>query len=302
MAWARVRQLESRSRRHFQDLDTLLIAQTRLGGFDERGACDGTCAVLAELAESSQAHYYRGAPSHLLLAGRHGAGGAQPALSGSQEEAVTRAMRDGLVSADPLVVPVPSGRRILGVVLLHDPNRHLDRTALAALAVAGRQLGPILQQLRRGMTLDYHLLDPQTGIGNEAAAAALIADVQPGDALALVRPASALVPADGSLTEDAIRDMAVYLRRAIRPTDDVARLNDKEFLLLLRDVHAPVEVVMNRVLQRWRETKDGKRVHAGAALHLPGQAPLETLDRTRQALRTSEITGFDIAAHDRAGE
>lgn len=89
-----------------------------------------------------------------------------------------------------------------------------------------------------------------------------------GDGLHHVRAAQGEQAADLVLGQ-----MGLHLRNSTRPGDAVARFDDDRFVIVLRDLKAPVDVVVRRIAESWLQVRPGRSISVGAALHLDGSAP-----------------------------
>ena len=79
---------------------------------------------------------------------------------------------------------------------------------------------------------------------------------------------------------------------ATRPPGDViAPSQDYGFLVVLRELKAPVDVIGLRLLQGWTEAGHGQTVSIGAAVHPPGGTPMVTQERAQWAMASARDLG-----------
>ncbi len=203
-----------------------------------------------------------------------------------------------------LVLPLPSSEAPAGAVVMYpinadDPHFTLDLARLFADTV-GLSIEHLyaIDELSRANSLDE-----LTGIGNRRHADALMASLQPGDALVLL-------DLDGFKTvndtrghaagDQVLQALSAHLQDCLRDSDMSARFGGDEFLIVARRAHADPLAVATRVLQGWgldRRSEDGPTptLSAGVALHESDMQPGETFERADQALYQAKRRGKNQA-------
>jgi GGDEF domain-containing protein len=200
--------------------------------------------------------------------------------------ALERVLRGGRIEAgDPLLVPLSGIGGAIAAVSVAGPQRRLDPFTVALLGLFGWTAGAALE--RYGAVVDAAGRDPVTGVGDHAHGTTAIASLHTGDAVVVcevdgvadVRRESGDGAADVLLGQ-----LGLHLRNAIRPGDAVARSGDEAFVVVLREVRGPIDLVVRRLLDTWAVEHPNRRLHVGAAVHRPRAAPIDTAESARAEL------------------
>lgn len=186
---------------------------------------------------------------------------------------------------DPLVVPLPTE---LGTAILVAQGAPRSR---AALTLLGEAAGPLidLHTLRTQAASAAHRIQPKERV------AGLLASLRAGDAVAVVGldHLAEVGRRSGQIAiESVVTAVGVHLLNATRPPGDtVAEIDGHRFFVVLRDLKAPVEAVAHRVLGSWTTTNPSTTLSIGAALHLDGIPPIDTLADAEAALASAQEVG-----------
>jgi GGDEF domain-containing protein len=276
-------------------VDALVVAAADLRAADVAEVGARLCRLGADLAAGDGAVLYVEGPGRIAVAGRHGAAapvdlelGGDPGVAAVLRGA---ALREG----DPLLVPVLGQAGVVGVVAVHGARRDVDEVLAGLLALFGTEAGGALDRMARsGLGYSVAETDPVTGVGNRRQASALVAALRPGDGL-VVLEVDGLDPLGashgGAGVDLLLGQMGLHLRNGTRPGDAVARLGDHQFVIALRELKAPVDVVVRRLIGSWLRAHPARPVSVGAALHLVGNAPIDTLERAQEALASARRSG-----------
>jgi diguanylate cyclase (GGDEF)-like protein len=149
------------------------------------------------------------------------------------------------------------------------------------------------------------LTDPLTGIGNRRHADAFLADVAPGDAIALVDidRFKRINDENGHAAGDEVlRKLAEHLARQVRANDHVARFGGEEFLVLLSGGSSTAVAAIQRIAHAWTDISDGVTFSAGVAAHTAGRPVIETLAAADRALYQAKARGRDRVVAADPGE
>jgi diguanylate cyclase (GGDEF)-like protein len=125
-----------------------------------------------------------------------------------------------------------------------------------------------------------NLTDDLTGLGNRRRANSMLDGLQPGDGLVLfdLDHFKAVNDEFGHAEGDRILSLlGEYLAAAVRDADTVARFGGEEFLLVVRSAGEHVGATVDRLLGGWRSVGAGVTLSAGAAVHVAGKSPSDTL-------------------------
>ena len=274
-------------RRAITELDQLLDALSRLspiGDLDATGR--QICRIAADLTGGTGAALLLQGPGRLVVAAHHG---IHPPLRDPElgvDGDVERVLRGGgLKPGDPLLIPLTGSTGIVGAISVSSPQRGVDELHESVLGLFGWAGGSLLE--RFGAVIDVRERDPVTGVGDRRLASATIASLRTGDAVVVceVRGITAYRRSNGDDAADLVQgQLGLHLRNAIRPGDTVVRYGNESFLLVLREVRGPVELVVSRILDIWADEHPHLTLHAGTALHVPRAAPMDTAESARTAL------------------
>ena len=186
-----------------------------------------------------------------------------------------------------VVVPIPGevGRGALAVFGAQGVTRR-------ALEVYGEMVATLLdiRHLRDQAANAAHRVQPVGGL------AGALASVGPGDGL-LVVGIDDLEGVRARTGEDAAESLVsaagAHLLNATRPPGDlVVTLADNRYLVVLRELKAPIEAVAMRVLEGWRRNRPTASLCIGAALHVLG-SPLDTLEQAENVAASATVAGGD---------
>lgn len=280
-------------RRHaLGGIDALVVAADDLRAADVLDVGDRICRLASDLLRADGAVLYVDGPGTVVVGGTSGTHPTPKVGELAGDHAVESVLRGApLQPGDPLVVPVLGEAGVVGAVAVHGTRRRLDAVHTGLLHLFAHEAGAALDRLARsGLACSTVDLDPVTGVGSRRQASAVVAGLRPGDGLVLleVDGLDHLRQAQGHQAADLLLgQMGLHLRNSTRPGDAVARFDDDRFVIVLRDLKAPVDVVVRRVAESWVRVRPGRTISVGAALHLDGAAPLDTLERTRGALTAS---------------
>ena len=144
--------------------------------------------------------------------------------------------------------------------------------------------------------------DALTRVGNRRAADLMLAELQPGDVVAVLDldHFKGVNDTHGHATGDrALQDFAAHVRGCLRGQDRFARLGGEEFLLVLPCVELPVaDRVLSRIRQRWLATQPLASFSGGFAQHRPDEDGADTCARADAALYRAKQTGRDRHLQD----
>ena len=164
---------------------------------------------------------------------------------------------------------------------------------------AGRALDRILVLQR---IADAALRDPLTGVANRRALDAVLQQLRPGDAVALLDLDNfkAVNDTDGHVEGDRVLvDFARHLRRSTGPHDTVGRWGGEEFLVVLRGAHHQALDRVEELAASWRATGPRTTFSAGVALSSRTITPSRLLVEADVALYRAKRSGRDeVCLHD----
>lgn len=299
LAWPldRARRTRATAAAALADIDTLLVAAIDLRGIGEvASAGDRICRLGTELLHGDGALLYLQGPGRPLLAGRHGHHPTPLDPELGRDVALEEVLRVGTVRAgDPVHIPVTGAAGVIGVLVIAGARRPLDAPTSGVAQLFGGQAGAVLDRLNAVESLyDAATRDPVSGVGNRQQAAAIIASLRPGDGLLVleVDGFESLRRAQGDAAADLLLgQVGLHLRNGTRTGDLVARYGDPQFVVALRDLKAPIDTVVRRLVESWLAGSPSRTLSVGGALHLDGTAPLETVDRAESALASAQRRG-----------
>lgn len=282
------------------DVDALLMAAIDLRGVDEVGdAGNKTCRIVTELLHGEGAVLYVQGPGRLMLAGRFGNHVSTRQAEAGSDPDVEEVLRQGAVRVgEPVVVPITGNGGVFGALVVSGSRRPLDELTIGMLQIFGSQAGSVLDRIGAVDALfDAATLDPVSGVANRHHASTLIASLRPGDGLLLIE-IDGLDEVRHTEGLDAVNlllgQAGLHLRHGTRAGDAVARFADNQFVVVLRGLKIPIERVAARLLDTWRYGQARRTISIGAALHLDGDVPLETLDRADSAVTSARRRGDEV--------
>ena len=181
-----------------------------------------------------------------------------------------------------------------------------DAEALTLLAGhAGRALENARrfgrERRARRLLAEVSRRDELTGIGNRRHAMALLAALQPGDAVVMIDldHFKRINDARGHEAGDRVlQALAGYLRASVRDADLVARYGGEEFLVVLREASGTGLEAAQRLVDGWRRLSPGTTFSAGVAVHAPGAPAETTVARADAALYEAKRAGRDRVRAD----
>ena len=254
------------------------------------------CRLAARLAGGAGAVLYLQGPGLLVPAGRAGRPVATPGLRGKR--ALTDVLRDGRLVVDAeaadAFLPLSSGSGAFGVVHITGTGIE-DRISPETLRAFAETAGAVFE--RFGDRSDPGHRDPATGVSDRQHGAAAISSLRPDDGV-LVCEIDGIASLSEEQTTLVMGQLALHLRDTVRPGDVVARNGEHSFLVVLRALRAPVEVVVERLVHGWTFEAT---FSIGATIHRLGRAPIATHDEARELLGRAQETGRgQVLVHDRS--
>jgi GGDEF domain-containing protein len=265
---------------------------------EAQDAAQRIARIATELLEAEGAVVWLQGPGRLLCAGGHGETPMPDDRETCAGSPIDRVLLTGVLvtEGEQTVLPLTASGGVFGVVAVSGPRRPAASFVASVLQVFGAQAGYALERLHAAERLvDDRYVDPITGVGNRLAATASLATLRPGDAVLLLGVDDLLKmrAIEGDARADlALGQLGLHLRTATRAGDLVARFDDDVFFVMLRDLSADTEAVVDRILASWQSTGTAGGLRAGAAMHFEDTTPLDTLDRATHAL--------DAARRDRS--
>lgn len=279
------------------DIEALLMAGIDLRGVDDvTEAGNRICRIGTELLGGRGAVLHLRGPGRLLLAGRHGTHPAPIDAELGSDPLVEEVLRQGAVrTGSPVIVPVSGNDGVIGALVVSGATRAVDDVINGVLQLFGGQAGAVIDRIGAVESLfDAATRDPITGCANRQQASSVIASLRPGDGLLVLDLVGFddLRRIEGESAANLVLARAgLHLRNGTRGGDAIARFSDAQFVVVLRGLKAPIQMVTARLLDSWRASDPGLALAIGAALHLDDDIPLETLDRAESALVSARRRG-----------
>jgi GGDEF domain-containing protein len=280
------------------DVDTLLLAALDLRDVDDVATCGERIARIGtELLDGAGALLYVQGPGRLLLAGKHGSHPEPLNSELGRDAAIEAVLHVGAVEVEPdrVLIPVVGSAGVVGVLAIGDARRRLDPLTAGMAQLFGAQVGAVLDRLNAVDSLfDAATRDPITGVGNRQQAAAVIASLRPGDGFLVleVDEFASLLRGQGEAASNLLLgQVGLHLRNGTRNGDAVARFSDSQFVIALRDLKAPIEMVVERLVASWLGQRPSRTLSVGGALHIDGEAPMDTVERAEAALSSAKRKG-----------
>jgi diguanylate cyclase (GGDEF)-like protein len=318
-AWltAQLRSVERLSQARAQTMAGLVDATLALAASQESDE-------LARLTALGSAEIYRADCALVLLDDESGglrpagaAGWKEHCLEALEDPAVAALLREAMEREDWLpadgtaaleaafglyrlrMLPLRGSGNALGVAIVGSftegaPVEQLTEYVARTLAT---QAGLGFERVQSAQVLrDESLRDPLTAIGNRRSAEAALAQLKPGDAIAIIdldhfkRVNDNYGHAAGDRTLCALVD---HLRCSVRGPDSIFRIGGEEFLVLLPGAGGAGLAVVRRLQQRWRAKKCVTSFSAGVAVAAAGETPEAAVARADGALYVAKREGRD---------
>jgi diguanylate cyclase (GGDEF)-like protein len=199
-----------------------------------------------------------------------------------------------------LFLPLLGSGGVLGLIMVVFPAGHriaLDGFASGLARTFATQASLAFERLQATQVLlDASLRDPLTGVGNRRQADALLAQVKPGDAVALLDLDHFKSVNDRwghAMGDEVLTDLARYLDRSLRDGDAVARYGGEEFLIVLRRAGDNAGAAIERLSAGWRRTDPVTTFSAGVAVHESDATSEATMACADAALYEAKDAGRD---------
>lgn len=322
LAWVSglLRQAERLDLRRMSDMESLLDATVSLARQDEpTGAANLVAELAVKLLRANSAVVLLADPSTGALRGTgghrwHGRVQSleatwldQPAREALASGDVT--VHDGGVAgqltraakgAPALFLPIMGSGGVLGLMMVtfvSGTKLTMDAFASGVARTFSTQASLAFERLRATQVLvDASMRDALTGVGNRRQADALLEQLKPGDALAVLDMDHFKLVNDeyGHAAGDQVLvALASYLDRSLRDGDHVARWGGEEFVVVLRQAGDYAARAVERLAEGWRCTRPVTTFSAGVAVHVPNGSPAETLAAADVALYRAKGDGRD---------
>jgi diguanylate cyclase (GGDEF)-like protein len=322
LAWVSglLRQAERLDLRRMSDMESLLEATVSLA---RQGEPTGAANLVAELAvkllRADAAVVLLADPSTDALRGTGGyrwQGRVQSMEATWLDQPARAALNSGEVAvhdggvegqltraakgAPALFLPLLGAGGALGLVMVTfapGTKLSLDGFGMGLATTFSTQASLAFDRLRATQVLvDASLRDPLTGVGNRRQADALLEQLKPGDALAILDLDlfKAVNDRYGHAAGDQVLvGLASFLDRSLRDGDHVARYGGEEFIIVLRQVGDNARGAIERLAEGWRNTDPAVTFSAGVAIHPQDASPAATLDAADGALYRAKGDGRD---------
>jgi diguanylate cyclase (GGDEF)-like protein len=329
LAWisGMLRQAERLDLRRMTDMEALLEATVSLARQTEATSAANQVAELAVRLLRADAAVVLLADSDGVLRGTGGArwtGRLQaietawldrPALAALgtgevtvHEGGVAGALTKAGGGVPALFLPLLGGSGALGLIMVTFPagsRLELDGFSAGVARTFATQASLAFERLQAtAVLLDASMKDALTGVGNRRQADALLAQVKPGDAVAILDLDHFKSVNDQwghARGDEVLVALAKYLDRSLRDGDAVARFGGEEFLVVLRNAGANAAAAMERLAVGWRRTEPVTTFSAGVAVHVADAKPTATLIAADKALYAAKDAGRDCVRDAAAG-
>ena len=322
LAWVSgmLRQAERLDLRRMTDMESLLEATVSLARqSDPTGAANLVAELAVKLLRAEGAAVLLADPSNGTLRGTggHRWPGRVQALEATWIDQPARAaltsgdvtVHDGGVAGQltragkgspAIFLPLLGSSGALGLVMVtfpHGTKVQLDGFMSGLARTFATQASLAFERLRTTQVLvDESLRDPLTGVGNRRRADALLEQIKPGDAVAIVDMDHFKKVNDHyghAVGDEVLISLASFLDRSLRDGDEVARYGGEEFIVVLRQAGEHATAALDRLLERWRSTEPVTTFSAGVAVHLPEATSGGTLAAADAALYRAKGAGRD---------
>jgi diguanylate cyclase (GGDEF)-like protein len=180
------------------------------------------------------------------------------------------------------------------------PAKPLDELALAELEMLAGETGSVLERLLEVERIaEEAMTDGLTGLLNRRAIERRLQNLETGDAVLVfdLDRFKDVNDCNGHAAGDVLlRSFADCLRECCRTTDWCARFGGDEFMIVVRGGGVTgADTVSRKVQQAWHDRSPMTTASAGAAVHLPGRTPTETVADADAALYSAKAKGRDRA-------
>jgi diguanylate cyclase (GGDEF)-like protein len=196
----------------------------------------------------------------------------------------------------PYLAGAPRTDGSVGSVVLIIPVAVLAGEVIATNAQRTRELARDQQHAVDALA-QANLTDDLTRLGNRRRGNQLLDAVQPGDAVAILDLDHFKAVNDQlghARGDQVLQELGDYLRSVVRSSDEVARMGGEEFMLIIRDPHAPqVHAAVERLVAGWRACSPLSTLSAGVAIHDSTRAPTDTYRAADRALYEAKANGRD---------